>query len=91
MLTTLETTPEPEVPARDEFARPDDVRVTPPRRSSNNDPEPISPSEHSFVKTTFGKRTFHFGFALGASADQFWLSCCVSCMPPYRQTKRCAL
>ncbi|KAJ3001873.1 hypothetical protein NUW54_g6163 [Trametes sanguinea] len=27
------------------------------RRRLSNDPEPISPREHSFVKTTFGKRT----------------------------------
>ncbi|KAI0629135.1 hypothetical protein C8Q77DRAFT_1161317 [Trametes polyzona] len=28
---------------------------SPPRRRLSNDPEPISPREHSFVKTTFGK------------------------------------
>ena len=31
---------------------------SPPRRRLSNDPDPISPREHSFVKTTFGKREF---------------------------------
>lgn len=32
------------------------ITHSPSRRRLSNDPEPISPREHSFVKTTFGKR-----------------------------------
>ncbi|TCD71833.1 hypothetical protein EIP91_003176 [Steccherinum ochraceum] len=43
------TPPEPR-PRLDEV-----ITGSPPRRRLSNDPDPISPREHSFVKTTFGK------------------------------------
>lgn len=55
-LASVDDTPEHETPAHahDEFFRPDDIPAPLPAR--NQDQEPISPQEHSFVKTTFGKR-----------------------------------
>lgn len=45
----------------DNRSRSDEVAPSsPPRRRLSNDPDPISPREHSFVKTTFGKRKFTF-------------------------------
>lgn len=45
----------------DNRSRSDEVAPNSPiRRRLSNDPDPISPREHSFVKTTFGKRKFNF-------------------------------
>ncbi|KAH9941507.1 Pkinase-domain-containing protein [Amylocystis lapponica] len=48
--------PDPERSSPDQRARLDDIMSSyPPRTRLSNDAEPISPREHSFVKTTFGK------------------------------------
>lgn len=52
----------PERPRLDEI-----VSSSPPRRRLSNDPDPISPREHSFVKTTFGKRASFTSHIAGSS------------------------
>ncbi|KAF9808202.1 hypothetical protein IEO21_07944 [Rhodonia placenta] len=47
--------PDPEKASSPERVRPDG---SPSRRRMSNDPDAISPREHSFVRTTFGKRAY---------------------------------
>ncbi|EIW58780.1 Pkinase-domain-containing protein [Trametes versicolor FP-101664 SS1] len=47
--------PDSDRSSADQRPSPLDLPGSPPRRRLSNDPEPISPREHSFVKTTFGK------------------------------------
>ncbi|KAI0350710.1 Pkinase-domain-containing protein [Trametes cingulata] len=47
--------PEADRSSADHRPTPLELPGSPPRRRLSNDPEPISPREHSFVKTTFGK------------------------------------
>lgn len=72
-LASIDNTPEYEKPAQDEFLRPDDMPAPLPRRLSNQDQEPISPQEHSFVKTTFGKRMWIPFLEAGFIIDSIYL------------------
>ncbi|KAH9852020.1 Pkinase-domain-containing protein [Lenzites betulinus] len=47
--------PDSDRSSADQRSSPLDLPGSPTRRRVSNDPEPISPREHSFVKTTFGK------------------------------------